>query len=183
MIFMIGHLLFVILSMRPNVQKTLRAMNDASTWYHPDLFGEFAGVHRYAHREYAGAMKYFLIGAYYADKLSELSIGLMYLNGEGVSASGGAVVSYGGHKWTAKWWTQGDIPDNPMLNMRPNSLIWGARYDLMMQAFGGHGSDVEDPKDLRGALDEAMNFKGPALVNVKLSQGSQRKAQEFRWHS
>jgi chitinase len=26
--------------------------------------------------------------------------------------SGGAVVSYGGHKWTAKWWTQGDIPGN-----------------------------------------------------------------------
>ena len=76
-----------------------------------------------------------------------------------------------------------EIPNNPMLNMRPNSLIWGARYDLMMQAFGGHGSYVEDPKDLRGALDEAMNFPGPALVNVKLSQGSARKAQEFRWHS
>ena len=56
-------------------------------------------------------------------------------------------------------------------------------YDLMMKAFGGHGAYVEDPKDLRGALDEAMNFKGPALVNVKLSLGSQRKAQEFRWHS
>ena len=76
-----------------------------------------------------------------------------------------------------------EIPNNPMLNMRPNTLIWGARYDLMMKAFGGHGSYVEDPKDLRGALDEAMNFPGPALVNVKLSQGSQRKAQEFRWHS
>jgi chitinase/chitodextrinase len=24
--------------------------------------------------------------------------------------NGGAVVSYGGHKWTAKWWTQGDTP-------------------------------------------------------------------------
>ncbi|MFF4651504.1 carbohydrate-binding protein, partial [Streptomyces sp. NPDC001380] len=24
--------------------------------------------------------------------------------------SGGAVVSYGGHVWTAKWWTQGDTP-------------------------------------------------------------------------
>jgi 2-hydroxyacyl-CoA lyase 1 len=77
----------------------------------------------------------------------------------------------------------GDIPDNPMLNMRPNSLIWGARYDLMMEAFGGKGFYVEDPRHLRGALDEAMNFKGPALVNVKLSLGSQRKAQEFRWHS
>jgi 2-hydroxyacyl-CoA lyase 1 len=76
-----------------------------------------------------------------------------------------------------------EIPSNPMFNLRPNSLIWGARYDQMMQAFGGYGCYVEDPKDLRGALDEAMNFKGPALVNVKLSQGSQRKAQEFRWHS
>ena len=76
-----------------------------------------------------------------------------------------------------------EIPDNPMLNMRPNTLIWGARYDLMMAAFGGKGIYVEDPKDLRAALDEAMKFDGPALVNVKLSQGSERKAQEFKWHS
>jgi chitinase len=26
--------------------------------------------------------------------------------------TGGAVVSYGGHRWTAKWWTQGDVPGN-----------------------------------------------------------------------
>lgn len=68
----------------PSVQKTLRAMSDASTWYHPDLFGEFAGMRHYAHHDYKGAMKYFEVGAYYADKLSQLSIGLMYMNGEGV---------------------------------------------------------------------------------------------------
>lgn len=68
----------------PDVQKTLRAMADASTWYHPDLFGEYAGMRRYAHHDYAGALKYFKIGAYYADKLSQLSIGLMYANGDGV---------------------------------------------------------------------------------------------------
>jgi hypothetical protein len=28
-----------------------------------------------------------------------------------------------------------------------------------------------------------MAFKGPALVNVVLSQGSTRKAQQFAWHS
>jgi 2-hydroxyacyl-CoA lyase 1 len=76
-----------------------------------------------------------------------------------------------------------EIPKNPMLNMRPNTLIYGARYDKMMQAFGGYGAYVEDIKDFRGALDELMNFPGPGLVNVKLSQGSQRKQQEFRWHS
>jgi len=76
-----------------------------------------------------------------------------------------------------------EIPDNPMMNMKPNSLIWGARYDRMMDAFGGKGFYVEDPKDLKGALEEAMNFKGPALVNCLLSQGSARKPQQFRWHS
>jgi hypothetical protein len=69
----------------PDVQKVLRGMADASTWYHPDLFGEFAGMRRYAHHDYAGALKYLKIGAYYSDKLSALSIGLMYLNGEGVA--------------------------------------------------------------------------------------------------
>ena len=76
-----------------------------------------------------------------------------------------------------------EIPENPMLNMRPNTLIYGARYDQMMEAFGGNGSYVEDPKDVRGALDEAMKTPGPGLVNIKLSQGSQRKPQAFRWHS
>jgi chitinase len=31
--------------------------------------------------------------------------------------NGGAVVSYGGHQWTAKWWTQGDIPGNNAQNV------------------------------------------------------------------
>ena len=43
-----------------------------------------------------------------------------------------------------------------------------ARYDLMMEAFGGRGILVEDPRDLRRALDAAMAFDGPAMVNVIL---------------
>ncbi|WP_433214448.1 chitinase [Dactylosporangium sp. CS-047395] len=35
----------------------------------------------------------------------------------GTAYSGGATVSYGGHKWTAKWWTQGDIPGNNSQNV------------------------------------------------------------------
>ena len=66
--------------------------------------------------------------------------------------------------------------------MKPNAPIYGARYDRVMEAFGGKGLFVEDPKDLRGALDDAMNFRGPALVNVVISQGSARKPQQFRWH-
>ena len=70
-----------------------------------------------------------------------------------------------------------EIPENPMFNMKPNSLIYGARYDRVMEAFGGKGFFVEDPKDIRGALDEAMNHRGPALVNIVLSQGSASKPQ------
>ncbi len=61
-----------------------------------------------------------------------------------------------------------EIPDNPMFNMKPNSLIYGARYDRMMEAPvftgagpGGKGFFVEEPKDLKGALDEAMNHPAP----------------------
>ena len=76
-----------------------------------------------------------------------------------------------------------EIPENPMLNLKPNALIYGARYDKMMEAFGGKGLFVKEPKDIRKALDEAMEFTGPALVNIVLSQGSTRKAQQFAWHS
>ena len=62
----------------------LAAMSNSSTWGHEDEYGEFNGMQRYAAGNYQAAMKYFLIGARYADKLSQLSIGLMYLNGEGV---------------------------------------------------------------------------------------------------
>ena len=65
-------------------QEVLTAMSRTSTWGHPDQWGEFTGMQRYAHGNFKAAMKYFLIGARYADKLSQLSIGLMYLNGQGV---------------------------------------------------------------------------------------------------
>jgi 2-hydroxyacyl-CoA lyase 1 len=75
------------------------------------------------------------------------------------------------------------IPDKPLQNLKPNALIYGARYDKVMEAFGGKGFFVENPKDLRAALDAAMAFKGPALVNVMISQDSVRKPQQFRWHA
>ena len=63
----------------------------------------------------------------------------------------------------------------------PRVLTIGARYDKMMEAFGGKGFYVEDPKDLRAALDAAMAHDGPALVNVKLQPEAGRKPQEFGW--
>jgi 2-hydroxyacyl-CoA lyase 1 len=57
------------------------------------------------------------------------------------------------------------------------------RCDKMMDPFGDNGFMVEDPKDLRGALDEAMNYRAFALVDVRISQGFAREPQELRWHN
>lgn len=69
----------------PQVEKIITAMNNASTWGHPDLFGEYSGMSLYSEGHYTAALKYFKYGARYADKLSQLSIGLMYDNGQGVA--------------------------------------------------------------------------------------------------
>ena len=56
-----------------------------------------------------------------------------------------------------------------------------ARYDKMIEGFGGKGFLVEDPKDLRATLDEAMAFDGPVIVNVLLDPRAGRKPQQFAW--
>lgn len=43
----------------------------------------------------------------------------------------------------------------------------GVRYDRIMEAFGGHAEHVEDPADLRPALERAL-ANAPACVNVRV---------------
>jgi 2-hydroxyacyl-CoA lyase 1 len=75
-----------------------------------------------------------------------------------------------------------ELPEDRM-TLPPRALTIGSGYEKMMEAFGGKGFYVEDPKKLRGALDEAMAYKGPALVNVRLHPNAGRKPQEFHWHT
>jgi hypothetical protein len=44
------------------------------------------------------------------------------------------------------------LRDDPIFNLKVYALIYGGHYDGMMAAFGG-----KDPKDLRGAFDEATS--------------------------
>ncbi|MDE0814282.1 MAG: oxalyl-CoA decarboxylase [Alphaproteobacteria bacterium] len=74
------------------------------------------------------------------------------------------------------------LPDD-VKTIPPGILTVGARYDLMMEAFGGKGFLVNDPADLQAALDAAMAFDGPALVNVILDPKAGRKPQEHAWHT
>jgi acetolactate synthase-1/2/3 large subunit len=41
------------------------------------------------------------------------------------------------------------------------------RYDKMMEAIGCHGEWVEEPDQIRPALERAFKADGPAVVNVK----------------
>lgn len=65
----------------------------------------------------------------------------------------------------------------------PRAMMIGSGYEKVMEAFGGKGFYVDDPKDLRGALDAALAYAGPALVNVKLHHAAGRKPQQFGWHT
>lgn len=65
--------------------------------------------------------------------------------------------------------------------MRPQGATYGwdrlaatelalTRYDKVVEALGGHGELVEEPQDLRPALERAAASGKPALVNVVIRQ-------------
>ena len=56
---------------------------------------------------------------------------------------------------------------NPDYPERVGMFLANARYDLMVEAFGGHGELVERPQDLRPALERALRSGKVACVNVK----------------
>ncbi|MBD8873944.1 sel1 repeat family protein [Rhodanobacter sp. DHB23] len=68
-------------------RQALSVLDKTYTTGHPDLYYEFDGMHRFVVGDYRGAMHYFRLAARYADKPSQLSIGLMYLEGQGVPRS------------------------------------------------------------------------------------------------
>lgn len=67
----------------PEIRNTLKAMHNASTWFHPDMYGMTMGAQEYAKHQYGAALRHFELGALYADKFSQLCLGLMHMNGEG----------------------------------------------------------------------------------------------------
>ena len=52
----------------------------------------------------------------------------------------------------------------------PRRWLGFARYDRMMEALGGHGEWVEEPGDIRPALERAAASGKPAVLNVKVDQ-------------
>lgn len=52
----------------------------------PDINAQRTGSRAYLEKDYAAALHAYKTGAKYGDKLSQLAIGLMYLNGDGITA-------------------------------------------------------------------------------------------------
>ena len=57
----------------------------------------------------------------------------------------------------------------------PACKLAHTRYDLMVEAMGGHGEWVERPQDLRPAIERALGAGKPAVVNVKIGASDFRK--------
>jgi oxalyl-CoA decarboxylase len=55
-------------------------------------------------------------------------------------------------------------------DMAPTQFVKGARYEMMMQAFGGVGVMATTPAELAKALDEAVASGKPTLINAIIDE-------------
>jgi oxalyl-CoA decarboxylase len=58
-----------------------------------------------------------------------------------------------------------DVNRSGSADPSPTALMREARYDKLIEAFGGAGHHVTDPRDLTKALTEAIALGKPALIN------------------
>jgi oxalyl-CoA decarboxylase len=59
-----------------------------------------------------------------------------------------------------------DVNPTGHSDVAPTVFVAGARYDKMMEAFGGEGVNVTTPDELKRAVDAAMDSGRPTLINA-----------------
>jgi oxalyl-CoA decarboxylase len=52
----------------------------------------------------------------------------------------------------------------------PTVFVKGARYDKLMEAFGGVGANATTPAELRTAMEQAIRSKKPTLINAVIDE-------------
>jgi oxalyl-CoA decarboxylase len=52
----------------------------------------------------------------------------------------------------------------------PTVFVKGARYDRLMEAFGGVGANATTPAELRKAMEEAIRSRKPTLINAVIDE-------------
>ena len=62
---------------------------------------------------------------------------------------------------------------NPTGGPDPSPLVFvkDARYEKLMEAFGGVGAHVKTPDELRRAMEEAIRSRRPTLINAVIDEG------------
>ncbi|MDE6289017.1 MAG: hypothetical protein K2M00_09570, partial [Muribaculaceae bacterium] len=58
----------------------------------------------------------------------------------------------------------------------PTTLDINAQYDLIGKAFGAQGYRVNNPADLKTALEEAIASKKPCLIDIQLAADSGKES-------
>jgi 2-hydroxyacyl-CoA lyase 1 len=65
----------------------------------------------------------------------------------------------------------------------PGAYYPDARYEKVIEAFGGLGFYVDDPDALGPTIRKAMDSGRPSVINVPISNQARRRAQQFAWHT
>lgn len=70
----------------------------------------------------------------------------------------------------------------PSLTTPPTTLSPGARYDRVIEAFGGTGFRCRTLEELRAAVKSCLECTDePSLINIEIDPFAQRKPQKFDW--
>ncbi len=73
----------------------------------------------------------------------------------------------------------GSLPEGA--SYPPNAFVPNARYDKVMEAFGGKGYHAETPQALRAALQASFDSGETTLINVTINPEAKRRPQQFAW--
>ena len=65
-----------------------------------------------------------------------------------------------------------DVNPTGGADVAPTVFVKNARYDKMMEAFGGIGYNVTTPQELEKALTEAIAAGKPALINAVIDEAA-----------
>ena len=63
-----------------------------------------------------------------------------------------------------------DVNPTGGADVAPTVFVKGARYDKLMEAFGGVGVNATTPAELRKAMEEAVRSRKPTLINAVIDE-------------
>jgi oxalyl-CoA decarboxylase len=63
-----------------------------------------------------------------------------------------------------------DVNPSGSADVAPTVFVKGARYDKLMEAFGGVGVHATTPAELRKAMEEAVRTRKPTLINAVIDE-------------